>query len=387
MKARTRKWMFTVLALALSLSLGACGGGSGGDDVRIPNAPGAPTLTASDAQLAVSWTAVSDATAYEVWYGTADDSAAAAQFGADVPGTSTTITGLTNDTLYYVWLKAKNSAGTSAFGPSASETPVAPVVAPDPPGAPTLTAGDTELAVSWTPVSGATAYEVWYGTTDVSGDADQFGTDVAGTSTTITGLSNGTAYYVWLKAKNTVGTSAFGPSASATPVAPPAALVLDFEADAIGTVYGEMGWNATDISAVVSDDPLAPGTGNNVLHVSFSNYNSAPVITLNIPEGKTLGDYNTFSFRGHFVQGDVGWKHIRVYAYATAPSGQQAFGDGYLGDYNRDRGPSTAWETIDVDISSNTSALTGTVYLAFGFNAGEPPHPSVWYADDVTLAE
>jgi hypothetical protein len=254
---------------------------------------------------------------------------------------------------------------------------------PAAPGAPTLTVGDTELGVSWTAVADADAYEVWYGTTDVSGDATQFGGDVAGTSTTITGLTNDTLYYVWLKAKNSLGTSDFGPSASATPAPPPAVLVLDFEADAIGTVYGEMGWGADDITADVVDDPIAPGTGNNVLRVSWINYNAAPVITLQIPGGKTLGDYTSFTFKGYFASGDVGYKDIRVYAYDAAPPGQQEYGDGYLGTYNRALEAGTVWEDITLDISASTSSLTGTVYLAFGYNGDD----SVWYADDVSLVE
>ena len=89
-----------------------------------PSAPGAPTITAGNSQLYLNWTAVSDATAYEVWYHTTDNSSAATQQGGDILSTSYTIYGLTNGTLYYVWLKAKNSSGTSGFGARASGTPI-----------------------------------------------------------------------------------------------------------------------------------------------------------------------------------------------------------------------------------------------------------------------
>jgi hypothetical protein len=209
-----------VLGLAvLALATGACDNKSHTDVVTIPDAPGVPALVASDSQIAVSWTAVTDATAYEVWYGTTNVSGAAIQSGGNVTGTSATIVGLTNGTEYFVFLKAKNSAGTSDFGPSASATPVAAAVAPAAPGAPILAAGDAKIDVSWTAVPGATAYEVWVGTTNASGSATKFGSDLPGTSTTINSLTNGTQYFVFLKAKNNVGTSDFGPSASATPVA------------------------------------------------------------------------------------------------------------------------------------------------------------------------
>jgi|GEM_PF-2305099 len=93
--------------------------------VTPPKAPDAPTISASSAQLILTWTAVENATSYEVWYNTADDSAAAISGGAGVSATTLTLTGLTNNTTYYVWLKAANSAGTSAFSAVAAGTPAA----------------------------------------------------------------------------------------------------------------------------------------------------------------------------------------------------------------------------------------------------------------------
>jgi hypothetical protein len=166
-----------------------------------------------------SWTAVEGAAAYEVWYGTADDSGAAQKHNEDPTELSAALTGLENGTAYYVWVKAKNSAGTSGFSPSASGTPQAATVTPDAPVAPTVTAGERQLIVSWTAVSGATAYEVWYGTADDSGAAQKHGEDITALTTIITSLENGTAYYVWVKAKNSVGTSGFSPPANKAPYA------------------------------------------------------------------------------------------------------------------------------------------------------------------------
>jgi hypothetical protein len=196
----------------------AFSGSVSGTPLPPPAAPAAPAVMAGNQQLTVSWTAVSGATAYEVWHGTANDTGSAQQSGGDVTGTTTTITGLANGTTYYVWIKAKNSAGTSGFSPSASGTPQVPV--PAAPGKPTVTAGDSQLTVSWTAVSGATTYEVWHGTANNTGSAQQSGGDVTTTTATITGLTNGTTYYVWVKAKNGGGTSGFSPSASGTPQVP-----------------------------------------------------------------------------------------------------------------------------------------------------------------------
>jgi hypothetical protein len=89
-----------------------------------PAAPVAPTVSAGNTQLAVSWTAVTGATAYEVWCGTSSSSDSASKFGSDITsGTTATITSLTNGTIYYVWVKAKNAGGTSDFSPAAVAVP------------------------------------------------------------------------------------------------------------------------------------------------------------------------------------------------------------------------------------------------------------------------
>jgi fibronectin type 3 domain-containing protein len=183
-----------------------------------PDAPEAPVASIGNAQLTVSWTAAEGAAAYEVWLGTTNNAANAVKYGGDVSDTTVIISGLTNETTYYVWIKAKNSVGTSGFSPAASETPLGP---PAEPGTPAVTTGDGQLVVHWQAVTDASVYEVWIGTTDNSAEATKYGADVRDTSTTIPDRSNGTTYYVWVKAKNTYGTSGFSPGASGTPLAPP----------------------------------------------------------------------------------------------------------------------------------------------------------------------
>lgn len=162
----------------------------------------------------------------------------------------------------------------------------------------------------------------------------------------------------------------------------------DFEGDTIGDTYGVLGWSADDIDAVVADDPVS--SGNNVLEVTLTNYNSAPFLALEIPAGKTLADYDTFNFKGYFASGDVGYKTLLVHAYASDPSGgpfanaDNNAPDVELGSLARDQGTSTAWENISIDIS-NSSDLSGTVYIAFGFNGGS--EATTWYADDVEMVE
>jgi hypothetical protein len=188
---------------------------------RAPSAPARPVLTAGNHKLTVSWQAVELAASYEVWIGTAENSALAQKKGGDIANgvTETVISGLENETVYYVWIKAKNVVGTSGFSPFANAKPSAFAVLPETPSVPTVTVGNRELSVTWPPVEGALSYEVWTGTTNNSASAQKNGADVSGASVTLTGLANGTTYYIWIKAKNNIGVSDLSPRASGTPSA------------------------------------------------------------------------------------------------------------------------------------------------------------------------
>gem|GEM_PF-1065198 len=98
----------------------------------------------------------------------------------------------------------------------AAVTPVPAATAPGAPTGVTAIAGSGQVQLSWTPSLGATSYQVWDST---GGNYGEVGSSVAGTSTTITGLTNGTAYTFYVTASNGAGTS--GPSnfVSATPMA------------------------------------------------------------------------------------------------------------------------------------------------------------------------
>jgi hypothetical protein len=92
--------------------------------VAVPSAPGAASVKEENTQLSLYWTAVSGAASYEVWFSDANDSSLALRQGGDITATDYRLTELTNKTRYYVWLKAKNVAGTSGFSPVAAGIPV-----------------------------------------------------------------------------------------------------------------------------------------------------------------------------------------------------------------------------------------------------------------------
>ena len=245
---------------------------SGTPTAQKPDAPAAPTLSSGDESLSVSWTAPanngSSITDYDVRY--CDNSTgcdAASEWtalndtgdNATDTGTTDTISSLTNGTAYQVQVRAGNSVGDSAWSASATEYPS---TAPDAPAAPTLTVQHQALGVSWTAPSGnggsaITDYDVRYCTNSTGCDAAsewtewQSGNTSTTRSATITGLTNGTAYQVQVRAGNRSGDSSWSASATATPAkvpATPSAPTLTAQHQGLGVSWTAPADNGSSIS-------------------------------------------------------------------------------------------------------------------------------------------
>jgi len=185
-----------------------------------PTAPAAPTgltATAGNGQVSLSWAASSGATSYTVKRATTSGGPYT-NVATNVTTTSYTNTSLTNGTTYYYVVSASNSAGSSANSAQASATPTGSTT-PTAPAAPTgltATAGNGQVSLSWAASSGATSYTVKRATTS-GGAYTNVATNVASTSYTDTGVTNGTTYYYVVSASNSAGSSADSAQASATP--------------------------------------------------------------------------------------------------------------------------------------------------------------------------
>lgn len=206
----------------------------------------APVLVAGNGQISVDWETADRATTYTVAYNTVNSTTGATTI-SDITETETVITGLTNNTEYFVFVQGVNDGGSGEFSPSASAAPVAPLVAPATPTELTLEAGNQQLIATWASVDGAETYTIAY---NLVNDAVTGATLVEAipadalsetNSHTISGLSNGNIYYVFVKAVNAAGESDFTAAVSATPVAPAGGdqdYEWDFDASAYQAIPG-----------------------------------------------------------------------------------------------------------------------------------------------------
>ncbi|HJV34105.1 fibronectin type III domain-containing protein [Geomonas sp.] len=182
----------------------------------IPAAPTGVTATGGTNQVTVSWPAVSGATSYNLYWST--KTGVTTTSGTKISGATSPYlqTGLAAGTSYYYVVTAVNSSGESAASAQVSAATAAP--APVLPTAPTGvagTGGTKQVTVSWSAVSGATSYNLYYST--VSGVTTATGNKVVNVSSpyVLTGLLDGTAYYFVVTAVNAAGEGPASAQASA----------------------------------------------------------------------------------------------------------------------------------------------------------------------------
>ena len=173
----------------------------------IPGTSDTPAVTAGSGEISVSWNAVANASSYEVWYRNTEEGGEGLRFMSDdtITETGIIIGGLENGIAYQVRIRAVNTSGSSEFSNwSVARTPDASLPpAPAMPVAANITFN--EVTISWESVPRADAYSVWLATENNPNEADRQGQWVDASddrSMDITGLDAGTAYYIWVRARN-----------------------------------------------------------------------------------------------------------------------------------------------------------------------------------------
>ncbi|MEZ5164945.1 MAG: fibronectin type III domain-containing protein, partial [Acidimicrobiales bacterium] len=166
-----------------------------------PDTPGIPTVTSVQDRLVVmSWTPPSnngaEITHYEV------SSLTPAGYEKTCASTTCTLDGLTNNVEYTFQVVAVNRVGSS--DPSLPSAVARPDARPDTPQPPTLAFGDAALDVAWvtppTPGSPVESFTLEISPAPPGGSIQKTG--VTGNSYRWTGLENGVAYQVRVRAHN-----------------------------------------------------------------------------------------------------------------------------------------------------------------------------------------
>ena len=173
--------------------------------VSATTALGMPTagLTAtaqSASEVSLSWSAVADATHYQLYRSAGGGSLE--QVGGEIGETAYGDSGLDANTSYDYELEACNGNGCSARSAvfSATTTPTMPLK-------PTaMSQSASEISIAWSAVAGAAHYNLYRATVS-GGSYTQIGGDISATDYLDSGLSVKTAYYYRLEACNSGGCS------------------------------------------------------------------------------------------------------------------------------------------------------------------------------------
>lgn len=185
--------------------------------------PTGVSATPGNAQVTVSWPAVTGAVSYNLYWATASGVTTAT--GTKITGVTSPyiLTGLTNGTSYYFVVTdvvtEVNGNGESAVSAEVNAQPTA-TPPPSVPTGLTAVAGDLQATISWPLVPNTDSYNIYWSTTD--GVTPANGTQIADVANPyiMTGLTDGTTYYYVVTAVNSNGESAPSPEASCTPMQP-----------------------------------------------------------------------------------------------------------------------------------------------------------------------
>jgi predicted phage tail protein len=263
--------------------------------VTAPGAPRGLAAAAGDAQVSLSWQAPGSnggaaITGYRVYQGTSKKPV------ASVTGTGTTVKNLANGTAYSFKVTAVNKAGEGPASGAASATPTAKVTKPGLPNGLTASPGNGKITLSWkAPGSdggtGISGYEIYRGTSPGAESGTPVNASlVAGTSFTVTGLTNGTRYYFTVAAVNqAMLQGAKSGEASATPAAGASA---SGSASATGQATASPSGGATTTGTPGAPGGLTATPGNGEVGLSWTapaSAGGAPPASYHVYQGTSSG--------------------------------------------------------------------------------------------------
>ncbi|MCR4318180.1 MAG: fibronectin type III domain-containing protein [Planctomycetes bacterium] len=202
------------------------------ESVTPPQIPVFSSAEPGGGSVRLTWSFLSDATGYIVYY---KDSADVAPGNATViPYASSpqVVTGLSDGVDYYFVLTAYNASGESQPSPLLSVRPAVSATPPQPPNLRVVSSGDGFVTLAWDEVFDSSSYNVYYragpSVTIDSGELASFLSSPA----IIDGLVNGATYAFVATAVNSAGESEPSAIAYGTPIGLGDDVVLDVTATA-----------------------------------------------------------------------------------------------------------------------------------------------------------
>ena len=248
------------------------GEGLGSDEANVapivpPAAPTGFASTGGTGQVALSWTASSGATSYNVKR-SATSGGPYSNIATGVTTASYTDTGLANGTSYYYVVSGVDSAGEGG-----NSTEAGSITLPVAPAGLSAVGSTNQVALTWSPTTGAASYSILSSTTS-GGPYTTIASGITTTSYTNTGLANGTAYYYVVAAVNASGASPNSTAAGAmTLPGAPAGLSATASAN-----QATLTWNATTgaasytiLSSTTNGGPYNTTVATGVTTTSYTN--------------------------------------------------------------------------------------------------------------------
>ncbi len=184
-----------------------------------PPAPGDIVAASESGRIRVSWSASTGANNYTIYYGTAPGVTPLTGVQVSNAASPQMVGSLLNETAYFFVVTAENANGESAASFEVSAIPLS-VPPPLSPADVTAVEGNGKITLTWSAVNDARTYNVYYAT-DLYLDKETGTkiTDIGNSPVTIPGLTNKTAYFLFVTAENSYGESVQSATVSATPLA------------------------------------------------------------------------------------------------------------------------------------------------------------------------
>ena len=194
-----------------------------------PDPPIVLSATGGTSEVTIDWAPVSGATSYNIYWDTVSGVTKAG--GTQIAGATAphVHAGRSNGTEYYYVITALLGTGESVESVEVSAQPI------DAPSGVLATAGMTDVTVSWTQVTGASSYNLYWA--NAPGVTKGSGTQIAGITSPFVhmGLTDGVTYYYVVTALNTFGGGAESAESSEVAGTPNGGGIPD-------TTFGGVGW-------------------------------------------------------------------------------------------------------------------------------------------------